>query len=332
MLRRRGAAWQFGVAGPSRRHILGLSDKPWNTVDVPQEIFESFGMIGPEERRCFWWLARNCATGEGTIVDAGAFVGASTLCFASGAAAAGLTDFQGGKLIHAYDYFAAIDAYVAEAIAKKFRPIERGESYLDVFELQTAKYAALIEAHPGDFMQQRWSGAPVDILFIDVAKRAWLNSHAIAEFFPSLVPGRSIVVHQDYYHCWHPYIHIGMEFFGDAFELVDELVPFQSRVWRLVERLPPEKIARMTAYDLGPDERLALLDRLIARSSPVSRPMMEVVRLWQICLDKDYDRVAEELARMRREHGLEGRHELWCRQALMVEKYRAEHLAGAKAP
>ena len=253
------------------------------------------------------------------------------MCFASGAAAAGLTGFKGGPLIHAYDYFAAIDAYVAEAIRKKFRPIAEGESYLDVFQAQTANYASMIRTHPGDFMEQRWDGAPVDILFIDVAKRAWLNSHAIAELFPSLVPGRSIVVHQDYYHCWHPYIHISMEFFGDAFELVDEHVQFQSRVWRLVKPLPEDQIARMRAYDLSREERIALLDRLIARSSPASRPMMEVVRLWQICLDKDYAAVDEELARMRKEHGLEGRHELWCRQALMVEKYRAERSAAVKA-
>lgn len=314
------------------RQVFVLSfDKPWNTAEVPQEIFDSFGMIGPEERRCFWWLARHCASGEGAIVDAGAFVGASTLCFASGAAAAGIASVDGGKPIHAYDYFAAIDAYVAQAISKKFRPIAQGESYLDIFQQQTAKYASLIEAHAGDFMQARWSGAPIDILFIDVAKRAWLNCHAIAEFFPSLVPGRSIVVHQDYFHCWHPYIHISMEFFGDSFELVDELVLHQSRVWRLAKPLAPEKIARMKAYDLSREERLTLLDRLIERSSPVCRPMMEVVRLWQICLDKDYDGVATELARLRQVYGIDGRHELWCRQALMVEKYRADQLA-AKVP
>lgn len=298
---------------------------------MPREIFDAFGMIGPEERRCFYWLARNCLSGEGAIVDAGSFVGASTLCFAAGAAAAGHTRVNGRPIVQAYDYFAAIDAYVAASISKKFRPIARGESYLDIFEAQTKAYAQLIEAHPGNFLEQRWSGDPVDILFIDVAKRANLNSHAIAEFFPHLVPGRSIVVHQDYYHCWHPYIHISMEYFGDAFEILDELVEHQSRVWRLVKPLPEDKIAHMRDYDLAKEERIALLDRLIERSSDHARPMLDVARIWQRCMDKDYAGAKRDLVTLHREYGdPKYANALFMRQAAMIERDRAEQLAAVR--
>jgi len=297
---------------------------------VPREILDSFGMIGPEERRCFYWLARNCLSGKGAIVDAGAFVGASTLCFAAGAAAAGHTQLNGGPILHAYDYFAAIDAYVAEAITKNVRPIARGESYLDIFQAQTSAYAAMIQAHAGDFLEQRWSGDPIDILFIDVAKRANLNSHAIGEFFPHLVPGRSIMVHQDYYHCWHPYIHISMEYFGDAFELVDEHVEHQSRVWRLVKPLAEDKIAHMRSYDLTSGERIALLDRLIERSSGLMQPMLRVARLWQRCMDKDYAGAKRDLEQLHREYGGEEyRNRLFMRQAAMIARDRAAQLDAA---
>ena len=297
---------------------------------MPREILDSFGMIGPEERRCFYWLARNCLSGKGAIVDAGAFVGASTLCFAAGAAAAGHTQLNGGPILHAYDYFAAIDAYVAEAITKNVRPIARGESYLDIFQAQTSAYAAMIQAHAGDFLEQRWSGDPIDILFIDVAKRANLNSHAIGEFFPHLVPGRSIMVHQDYYHCWHPYIHISMEYFGDAFELVDEHVEHQSRVWRLVKPLAEDKIAHMRSYDLTSGERIALLDRLIERSSGLMQPMLRVARLWQRCMDKDYAGAKRDLEQLHREYGGEEyRNRLFMRQAAMIARDRAAQLDAA---
>src|SRR6202012_5380603 len=117
----------------------------------------------------------------------------------------------------------------------------------------------MIASHAGNFLDQKWSGDPIEILFIDVAKTAALNAHAIGEFFPNLVPETSIVVHQDYFHCWHPHIHVSMEFLSDEFELLDEHVEFQSRVWRLVKPIPPEKIARLKADDLNLDERLALL-------------------------------------------------------------------------
>ena len=304
-------------------------NKPWNDPDqaIPQDILVPRGMIGPEERRCYFWLAKNALTDRGCIVDAGSFIGASTFCFAAGAAAAGRQSFGGEPIVHAFDYFQAIDDYVAEYIRKNVRPIEKGESYLDVFESQIAAHRALVKAYPGDFLAQRWGGLPIDVLFIDVAKTAALNAHAIAEFFPHLTPGRSMLVHQDYFHCWHPYIHIGMEYFSDEFELVDEHVPHQSRLWRLVRPLPAEKIGRMGAYALDAEERMALLDRLIAKSSDHSRPMMEVVRMWQRCIDKDFEGAARDMARLRKAYGVDGRPELWFRQALAIEQREVAHFA-----
>jgi hypothetical protein len=301
---------------------MDFSQKPWNArvEEIPPEIFTPYGMIGPEERRCYYWLARHGLSGAGCVIDAGSFLGASTLCFAAGAAAGGHESFRGGPVVHAYDHFKAYDAYIAEAIRKHVRPIKKGESYLDIFKTFTVKYRALIEAHPGNIFEQRWGGDPIELLFIDVAKRARLNAHVSGEFFPHLMPGRSIVIHQDYFHCWHPYIHVGMEYLADSFELIDELVLFQSRVWRLVKPLPAEKVARLRDDDFSGEERIALLDRLVERSSARCRPMMEVVRAWQRCLDEDYAAAKADLARLRRDYGVEGRHELWAKQIPEIEQ------------
>jgi len=301
---------------------MDFSQKPWNAraEEIPPEIFTPYGMIGPEERRCYYWLAMHGLSGAGCVVDAGSFLGASTFCFAAGAAAGGHTSFRGGPIVHAFDHFKAYDDYVAEAIRQHVRPIEKGEPYLDIFKTATVKYRPLIEAHPGNIFEQRWSGDPIELLFIDIAKRARLNAHVAGEFFPHLVPGRSIVIHQDYFHCWHPYIHVGMEFLSDWFELVDELVPFQSRVWRLVKPLPPEKIARLRDDDFGKEERIALLDRLVERSSEKCRPMMEAVKVWQHCLDEDYAAAKAGIARLRRDYGTVGRHDLWAVQISDIEQ------------
>jgi hypothetical protein len=298
-----------------------LKTKPWqsDSYAMPAEIFAAKGMVGPEERRCYYWLANKWLSGKGCIVDAGAFVGASTLCFAAGAAAQDRRSFRGEPLIHAYDYFKVVDEYVGEAISRDFRPIAQGESYLDVFAAQTGAYMDLIRAYPGDFLGHRWAGTPIEILFIDIAKTSELCAHAVQEFFPSLIPQQSIIVHQDYFHCWHPYIHVGMEFLDDELELVDEHVPFQSRVWRLTKAIPVDKIERLARYDFTKSERLALLDRLIEKSSDLSRPMNEAVRAWQRYLDGDRERAAADIARMRDVYGIDRRRELWARQALEVE-------------
>lgn len=305
-----------------------LKKKPWNSdtslKPLFKQIYQPKGMIGPEERRCYFWLGKNLPTGNGCIVDAGSFVGASTLCFAAGAAAAGQREFNGRKIIHSYDYFQVVDQYVGEAITRDFRPIKQGESYLDIFEKQTAAYNDLIEAHPGNFLSHRWHGDPVVLLFIDIAKTAELNAHAIGEFFPSLIPGHSVLVHQDYFHCWHPYIHISMQFLNDEFELLDEHVAHQSCVWRLTKPIPEEKIDRLRKYDLTKEERLQCLDQLLGTSSLFMRPMIQVVRIWQQCLDKDWDAAAHDMAEFRRNFNLEREKALWAKQAITVEQYIAK--------
>jgi hypothetical protein len=298
-----------------------LKTKPWEDGKAPNELYVPKGMVGPEERRCYYWLAKNWLSGRGHIVDAGAFLGSSTYCFANGAAAGGRREYGGEPLIHAFDYFKVVDQYVGESITRDFRPIADGESYLDIFEGQTADYRDMIKTYAGNFLDHRWSGRPIEILFIDIAKTAELNAHAIGEFFGSLVPGQSALIHQDYFHCWHPYIHASMEYFDDEFELVDEHVPHQSRVWRLKKAIPKEKIARLAQNSLTKEERLALFDRLVAKSSDFSRPMIELAKIWQIYQDRDRERAREEILKFQDRYKIDDRNVLWAVQARQVRAH-----------
>jgi hypothetical protein len=194
-------------------------------------------MIGPEERRMLYFVAAH-GPQEGYIVDAGSFLGASTFSLAAGAAAAG----RAPKVVVAYDYFRAFDEYVMTWISKRVRPLARRESYLDIFLAQTAAYAEMIDVRPGDFLDPAFA-APVAILFVDIAKTPRLNGHVFREFFPQLAPG-SFVVQQDYHDPWLASLKICMELVDDYLELVDPLVPYQSRVWRARERIPQGLLER----------------------------------------------------------------------------------------
>jgi hypothetical protein len=214
--------------------------------------------------------------------------------------------------IYSYDYFTALDAYGAEFISENIRPMAQGEDFLDIFEVQTAPCADAIEAVPGDFTTVDWRAGPIELLFVDIAKTPELHGHVVETFFPHLIPGQSVVIHQDYYHAWHPYIHIAMEFLDEFFELVDPLVEHQSRVWLYTRLIPHSILDRVVTFDFTPRERAILLDRCLARSSGRSRAMLEVVRVWDAYLAGDAPRVTRLVADLdARPNDGEG---LWWRQ------------------
>jgi predicted O-methyltransferase YrrM len=160
-----------------------LQGKPWSRSEAPAAVLERKGMVGPAERACYFWLARNWITGTGAIVDAGAFVGASTASFAAGAAASRASAKATTPYIHAYDFFEVNDEYVRSAISRDFGPIGMGESYLHLFRSQIAPYGNAVREYPGDFRHHSWNAGPIEILFIDIAKTPELNRHLIKEFF-----------------------------------------------------------------------------------------------------------------------------------------------------
>ena len=76
------------------------------------------GMLGLEERKLLYQLARNIYTGEGAVVELGAFCGASTCCLA-----AGMRDNPraAGRHVDSYDCFIASEPYLVEFIRDAIR-------------------------------------------------------------------------------------------------------------------------------------------------------------------------------------------------------------------
>lgn len=269
-----------------------LKTKPWDSpsTSIPKEIYLPKGMLGPEERRCLFWIARDFFKERGAIVDAGAFIGASAFCFASGLSN---SSHRGSRVIHSFDYFRAIDDYVAQSLSTDLRPTAPTEDYLDIFEWQTAKYREMIAVYAGDFNLHQWSGAPIEVLFIDIAKTQQLNSHLVRQMFPCLIPN-GLVIHQDYFHCWHPYIHITMEILRDHFEVVDPFVAWQSRVFRYSGGLSQSDLDEVASFKFSYEEKLKLLQQMARRETGSMRAMAEVICMWQMVLEKDWDRFFAE--------------------------------------
>ena len=241
------------------------SGKPWlDLKNVPTEIYRPKGMLGPEERGMLYWATREDFTGQGQVVDAGAFLGASAYALARGIADRGDGKTPGPIWVHSYDYFSVVDDYVGAFIANQIRPVESGDSYLDLFRQQLGTLADRVRPYAGDMRTHDWEGSPIEILFIDIAKTKELNSHILRQFFPRLIPGRSIVIQQDFYHAWHPYIHVTMQVLKKYFEIIDPDCPYQSRVYRSVGAIPADELERAARYDYDPEQCYRLLAELAA--------------------------------------------------------------------
>jgi hypothetical protein len=187
--------------------------RPWKEVaeadlgpatDVPT-------MLTAEERLLYHWLGRR-AQGEGATVDLGAYAGGSAARLLSGLALSG-RPFH----VHSYDRFRSSRAFWAKFMPDEPLPEADDADLLPVVRRHLAPWQDQVTLHVGDIGDKRWTGGPIEILSVDAAKGAAMADHVAAEFFPALVPGRSIVVQQDYLMAVQPWLCAQMVRLRDCF-------------------------------------------------------------------------------------------------------------------
>lgn len=306
-------------------YFLHQPSKSWNRIsdELQLELSIPHGMLGQEERNCLYWLGSKIYRGDGLIIDAGSYVGSSAFCLARGLEdSRAFNSKSTHAVIHAYDYFSAYDQYVIDSISTEIRPINYGESYLDIFHNQTYKYRGLIEDHPGDFLLQTALNDPVEILFIDIAKNDALNSHVIDQFFPRLIPGHSMVMHQDYYHVWHPAIHVTMQFLGKYFEIIDPHIEYQSRLYKLKQPFDPADLKIAVDYQFSLSERIDLLQAASDSSEGAIKKMLNLIIILEFINAGDFSM----FSRLSRDFeidnpDLHSSHELWAVQCKSLNNY-----------
>jgi hypothetical protein len=179
-------------------------------------LSQPIGMTTLEERAFLAWWARDRYSGQGAIVELGPFIGASTVALCYGLQA-NKRLAKGAGRVRVYDRFIC-DEFMADSINAELgspslagaysAPLADGASSLPAFLRQTADYQAAIDLHPGDLLSYRHDGAAVALLFVDAMKTPDLAEHIVHQFFGSLMPGRSILIQQDFVHYWTSWIHL----------------------------------------------------------------------------------------------------------------------------
>ena len=248
------------MASTGNPDIAALRDRPWDASDFtyPAEILDVPGMLSDSEKRMLFHLAASYYTGEGAIADMGAYLGGSTICFAAGLAAKGVDR----PVLHSYDLFLLSDFELQRDFADH---APEGNRTRALFEHNLREHRHLLEVHEGDLLAFPWTHGPLELLFVDIAKSYRTFDHIVASYFPALIPGRSLVILQDYILSnsgpWH---HVVMEKLAGYFEYVVD-TRINSAVFLNTERIPEEAL-RAAAWEAIPaDEKLVLMDQAIER-------------------------------------------------------------------
>jgi hypothetical protein len=257
-----------------RRRRSGRTLGDWRQSPPPDRLTHLPSMLTLEERALLHQLGMQLSPGS-LIVDAGCFLGGSTASLALGASR---VLPEAAPVVHSYDLF-LVDHSASTNYGDLIEGRPLGADLLPVFEhVVGPDLLPYVEVHKGDLLDARWdAGAPIEVLFVDVAKTWGLNDHVMREFFPSLVPGRSIVVQQDYVHEWLPWIHIAMELLADHFELIEEVPGSPSVVFACTRPVRPRDLPT-ALRDLPPGRLEELFDRAVGRFEGEDRLILECAR------------------------------------------------------
>ena len=263
------------------------------------------GMISPEERCALFGLTANRYAGAGKIVDGGCFLGASTACFGLGLRRRGVAP---EKIVHSYDLGVIASVNMARlatlARQKKAGPatlaepeFRKDDPFAELLSELVAPYADHVELRVGDIRTTLHEPDPIEILFLDVCKMADINAVVTRRTFPRLIPGRSIVVHQDYFHDWLPWLHVTMGYFADRFSYLG--AAGGSAFFRC-EAAITEGEAEFDAWSSLPaDEALAAFDRgLPERMEPDQQYLIDIARVILVRKHFGEQRALELMARI----------------------------------
>jgi hypothetical protein len=245
-------------------------------AEAPEDVFTTPSMMSTNERLFLYNIANRYYYGAGRIVDAGIFLGGSTRAFAAGIR-------QNKHLTKILDRWPRPILSLERGVVSPTMPAffqrnyigahyQPGDSFADLLAEFVAPCADLVELRVGDIVEHGRTKDRIEILFLDVLKNPKIAAFAVAEYFPRLIPGRSIVVQQDYFFESLPFIKTYQEFFQEQFDYVGEIG--SSAIFRCRAKIEKDAIEEVVR-GLPAKRQIHLASVALQRSKdPLRRLMM----------------------------------------------------------
>jgi hypothetical protein len=275
------------------------------------------GMTAMTERAYFKWHAQEEFTGAGAIVDLGCWLGSTTAAMAMGLTVNRRRSAKTAK-IHAYDQFIWDPRMDHHAPPTRLGPYEPGASFRPEFELVVSRWRDRIAVHEGDLLGERWTGGPIELLLVDAMKSWELASHIVRHFYPALLSTSGYLIHQDFSHCFTPWIPLTSYRLLEYLKPVKDIPRSESLVFRLVAS-PPSSELILTRASFDEAEIEAAFDHWVKATPPEKHSGLRTARILLIHYDGDAER-ANSMRRSMSDHGLLGRFHIRTLDAVMRER------------
>jgi len=160
----------------------------FSDVDLPA-LPQVPGMTSAAECRYLYWLTSSQLAGTGQLVEVGSWLGRSTLHLA-----AGLERSGHAAKVHCFDGF----TWAPSDPRKADLPLKPGDNFQPYFEANVSAFSDLVTARRTRIADIAWSGAAVELLFLDAPKKVPEITRCLEVFGPALIPGQSIIAIQDF--------------------------------------------------------------------------------------------------------------------------------------
>jgi hypothetical protein len=248
--------------------------RPFNRLvgALPKPVLDVPSMMSVAERRFLYGLASKYYLGEGLIVDAGIFLGASTRCFGEG--------------LRENTHLATISAKWQRPIISFERGIvtptmpqffkrnglefnaSPGDSFSDLVRTNVTPVIDVVDLRMGDILETGAIRERIEILFLDVLKLPEINRFVVENYYSRLIPGRSLVIQQDYLYDLLPYVKTFQEALSEYFTFVGEIG--STAVFLCKKQIPQEATLRIEER-VDSSEQLRLASIALQRSTDPAR-------------------------------------------------------------
>ena len=237
---------------------------PWRSIGlIGSEINPIPSMITPDESLFLYWCGREHYRGEGFIVDGGPLLGGSTVALARGVNDGSMKNGFDHPIIFSYDLFKTTK-YMERLLRKAC--LDPNVSIINIYKKNIEPWRDFVCVYEGDIQQNKWNGGKIELMFIDLAKTWKIQDHLVMNFFPHLIPGRSIVIQQDYFFVSCYWIHLLMQSLSKFFE------PFAmpdgpTMAFRLHRKIPDAELDKALSKNFDEDRSIRLMDSTIENFS-----------------------------------------------------------------
>jgi hypothetical protein len=208
-------------------------------MQAPTGLNHIPAMTTDAERECYYRLTREAA-GKGSIVELGAWLGASTAYIA-----AAIRDSGVETKVHVFDKFQSKPGHEKKVSAfYKKQGVTRipiGPS-LEQFRANLGELMRHVRVHKGQIEAMEWEDWPISLLVTDAPKRVPAISAVLTKLRTSIQPG-TIMAWQDFCHFPSYEIPACLYRLRDHLELVEAVVPGTTLVFRVKSQWAAEEVS-----------------------------------------------------------------------------------------